>query len=353
MPYFNPDSLEPYAPLWHWGADGYRSYLHLAGVRNVLLDTFHTREGNTTATMQISRCSSPAPLAVLEDEEAIVARLRPWRGPLLTGIRPWGAADIVVWVHRQKQAMRYQGTLLLNTHTGEAVAELPYLTEAPEIRKLLLSSLRDGLLELLPGAQRVGVSTTTPQHRTSHSILTHLPGVAFEGGFVTAEQTTVGRIRVNSSMGDRQVLSPVSLSEEVPSKQLTALAETLVLEPTVPGLVRMITVPPKGIYALTAFNKRIAPAAHRLFSWELLRVLQALRTMYQWYTRWPELSQMSHSEKEANLVKDKKLGVFYVCLDEFSRCFYPIPHIWRHHVDTTWHGLPAPEDLDRGVLGRL
>lgn len=348
--YYSPGNIEPYAPIWFWGEREHRSYCHLANVTEVSFSKLTDGVLSYQTALQVTPCTSAAALGTQTDDEAVVARMRPFRGRVFCGALPWVVAALTVDVWR-KQGMRYHGVLLWNVHTGEAVAELPYLDEPPEQRHLLMETFRQSLLELLPGAQLAGVSAVRPQHASSQAVLQQLPGVALAGGIVSATGKT--GIRVSTILGDHRMLHPVSLEEEVPSKALIASAETRVLESAVHGLIRMAVLPPTYQRDVLTFNKRLATSPHRLFSWEILRVLQSLQTIRLWYERWPAVAALAPAEVEADLIKDRLFSSSYLCIDEFTKCFKPVRHLWRTDVDTTWHGQPGLANLETRLLDRL
>lgn len=347
---YNPSSLDPYAPIWYWGDRDVRSYVHLAGVQSVDLRLWRASVSGYTTSLRISRCTAPAVLAMQTEPEAVVSRMRLWRGNTFAGALPWIAADLDIQVW-QKYATPVRGVLLLNTHTGEAVAELPFFAAGPDDRKVLVSLWIEALLELLPGAELAGVSSRLSQHDTSQAVLQTLPSVALEGGMLSAVGKT--GIRVSTILGDHRMLQPVSLEELVPSRALIASTESRVLTPHAKGAVRMAVLPPSNKIDIYTFNSRLAISPHRLFSWEILRVLQTLKVIRQWYQRWPDIAQLPAADVEVNLVRDKRRSATFLCADEFTKCFKPIEHIWRTHVDTTWHGLPAAQELGPRELGRL
>ena len=348
--YYTPGSIEVYAPIWFWGEREHRSYCHLADVTEVSFSKVTDSVLSYKTALQITACTSAAALGTQTDADAIVVRLRPFRGRVFCGALPWVLADLTLDVWR-KHGMRSRGALLWNVRTGEAVAEFPYLDEPPEQRHLLLQTFLQSLLELLPGARLAGVSTMRPQHASSQAVLQTLPGVAMEGGVLSATGKT--GVRISTILGDHRMLSPVSLEEEVPSRALIASAETRVLESAVPGLMRMAVLPPTTQKDIVTFNKRLAASPHRLFSWEILRVLQSLQTVRHWYNRWPAVAALTPQEVEADLIKDRLFSSSYLCIDEFTKCFKPVRHLWRTDVDTTWHGLPGLANLEGRRLDRL
>lgn len=345
---YDPCSLEPYTPLWVWGP---RDYLHIAGIADVSMGVQRfpfAHDGHVSCRLVVG--GGWAVHQALRDPEAVVVRLSPWKGRVFRGLLPWVVGGLQIEVSRKKTVSPYQGTVLVNTRTGEGVVELPPLDLPPEERRVVLAGLRDSVLQLLPGAQLVGAST---QHQLSSAIgqLVSLPALALDGGTL---QATPGGCKVTALIGDYRMVTSVDRVEgSDPSYALIAAAETKAAAGPVPGLVRLSACPPVGKLDLKVFNRRLAPSPLRLFSWELLRVLQTLKVLRLWGNRWAAVASLPLQALDANVVADKKRAKAYVCLDDFNKCFTPTPHIWRQHADATWHGLPAPNDLGTRLLGCL
>lgn len=348
--HYSPSNPETYQPLWSWGEG---NYLHLAGVRDVSLGQrfFHFAHDGLVR-WRFSKNLSWAASSCLTDPDAVVARLPLWRGAMFCGPLPWVVGSLALEVTRQKVTTPYHGTLLWNARTFEAVVECPpILLPRPE-RTEVLRQLREGILEALQGAHLAGASVLTAPAASAHGQLQRLPRLALEGGTLTP--TNTDSLRVSTLIGDPVMLLRAEHKEQEPSsKTLIAAAETTVKDPQCPGWVRMVAVPPQNDRDLFVFNGRIASSPVRLLSWEILRVLQALKVLRLWYERWQEVAGRSPDALETDVVADRKRAVRYVCLDEFDKCFTPIPHIWRQNADTTWHGQPSAHNLDLRFLGRF
>lgn len=348
--HYSPDNPETYQPLWSWGEG---NYLHLAGVRDVSLGQqfFHFAHDGLVR-WRFGKNLSWAVAACLKDPDAVVARLPLWQGSVFGGPLPWVVGSLVLEVTRQKVTSSYHGTLLWNARTQEAVVEIPRLLLPKGERAEVLRQLREGILGALPGSMLVGASDLRASAASAHGHLQRLPRLALEGGTLTPLSTD--SLRVSTLIGDPVMLLRAERKEPEPSsKTLIAAAETTVKDPQCSGWVRMVTVPPQNDRDLFVFNGRIAASPLRLLSWEMLRVLQTLKVLRLWYARWSEVAERSTDALEVDVVADRKRAVRYVCLDEFDKCFTPIPHIWRQDADTTWHGQPSAHNLDLRFLGRF
>lgn len=347
---YDPRSLEPYAPLWVWGP---RDYLHLRGVEDVSLQQIRGSfafDGHVTC-----RLNTPPRWAVhqaLRDPETVVVRMTPHSSRIFRGLLPWLICGLHVEVYRKKAGTTYFGTIAVNARTQEAVVELPALDLPADERRLVLAQLRDAVLQLLPGAQLVGASLLAGQARSALTQLASLPALAMDGGTLRAHGQNSAIVA--ALIGDHRMLTSIDRVEgDATSYTLIAAAETKVSESPVAGLVRLEARPPTGKLDLRVFNRRLAASPLRLFSWELLRVLQTLKVLRLWFSRWADVAKDPPSLLDADIVADKRQAKAYACLDDFSKCFTPVPHLWRQHADTTWHGLPAPHIVGQGLLDRL
>ncbi len=348
--HYSPSSPETYQPLWSWGEG---NYLHLAGVRDIILKqhVFHFAHDGLVR-WRFGKTAAWAVPACIQDPDAVVARLPLWKGAVLSGPLPWAVGSLLLEITRQKQTTVYTGTLLWNARTGEAVVETLRLLLPKAERSEVLRQLREGILAALPGGQLAGASVLDAPAVSAHGQMQRLPRLALEGGSITPAGSQ--SLRVATLIGDPVMLFRAEKKEQEPaSKTLIATAETLVKDPVCPGWVRLTAVPPQNERDIFVFNGRIAASPVRLLSWEMLRVLQTLKVLRLWYARWPEVVGRSADALEVDVVADRKRAVRYVCLDEFGKCFTPIPHIWRQDADTTWHGQPSAHNMDLRFLARF